>query len=417
MGAEVLNSSASGFLIIPGLKDSVYEWIIGFQNSQYPEYRFRGVAIRGDRGISLKDFGEKGWGFVDIRSSNVIMGEIILGKPQAREPIPPPLTNDAFTVILASVIDDPSLPGTELVRAEMVTQTATRTQISPAAGTSMAKGSSSPPQSQPKEPAETRNATTDSRKSTAQTGNPAAAPGIQPTGQELAAGKQAHEKTKDQKTVPAATARKPETGMKQKDTVGPSKLRESRTSEGLMIAYVDFRKDGGSDTVRILIPAGESRAGTAVVAAVEAKDTTRTVSNPAATLVSPVPAADQKAITAPLPNDSTAGIPVQVAAPVTTRTDCRKMAAEKDIASLRKKMLGGAEDDDLMVEYARREFKQKCYSTDQVRELSFMFTNDQGRYKLLDAAYAYVYDPDAYPALESILSDTYFIKRFRAMLK
>jgi hypothetical protein len=77
----------------------------------------------------------------------------------------------------------------------------------------------------------------------------------------------------------------------------------------------------------------------------------------------------------------------------------------------------GLKDEDDMVAVALKDFKQKCFTTEQVKDVSFVFIRDEGRYKLLDAAYPYVYDPDNFTALESLLSDPYFIHRFRAFIK
>ncbi len=118
MGPSVLSSSADGFLIIPRLRDSAVQMIVGFPSKKFPEYRFRFDGFRKDRGMALKDFGEKGWGLFDYQTLEILMGEK-LEEPQAVLPPPPiPLTDDPFTVVLASVIDDPGLLATPLVQLQ-----------------------------------------------------------------------------------------------------------------------------------------------------------------------------------------------------------------------------------------------------------------------------------------------------------
>ena len=79
-------------------------------------------------------------------------------------------------------------------------------------------------------------------------------------------------------------------------------------------------------------------------------------------------------------------------------------------------MTGESNDDD-MVKAAIKLFKQKCYSTDQVKNLSVLFLNDEGKYKLFDAAYPHIHDTQSFKELESQLSDAYIITRFRAMIR
>jgi hypothetical protein len=70
-------------------------------------------------------------------------------------------------------------------------------------------------------------------------------------------------------------------------------------------------------------------------------------------------------------------------------------------------------DEDAKVALALRSFRESCYSTEQVRSLLVVFGREEGRFKLLDAAYPYVTDPSKFPELESVLKDSYFIYRFR----
>ena len=118
IGSEVLSSSAGGFLIIPKLKDSAFDMIIGFPKDQFPEYRFKIARVNKDRGMALKNFAEKGWGLFDLQTLEITMGEKIIKAEAPKEVIPPPVTNDAFTAILATVIDDPGLMATQLVLKE-----------------------------------------------------------------------------------------------------------------------------------------------------------------------------------------------------------------------------------------------------------------------------------------------------------
>lgn len=95
---------------------------------------------------------------------------------------------------------------------------------------------------------------------------------------------------------------------------------------------------------------------------------------------------------------------------------CKSLANEDDYKKLRKKM-ASADSDNEMLSKALTGFQKQCYTTEQIKTLSFLFLNDEGKYKFLDTAYPFVYDKDNFIALSTLLSDAYYIKRFNAMLK
>lgn len=97
-------------------------------------------------------------------------------------------------------------------------------------------------------------------------------------------------------------------------------------------------------------------------------------------------------------------------------SDCKDFATDQDFLRLRKKM--AAEDSpDAMLKVAEKYFKLKCYSTEQIRNLSYLFLTDEGRYRFFDAAYPFASDSDQYEMLQSQLTDEYYLNRFRAMIR
>ena len=62
-------------------------------------------------------------------------------------------------------------------------------------------------------------------------------------------------------------------------------------------------------------------------------------------------------------------------------------------------------------------FKQKCFSTEQIKNLSGLFLKEEEKYHFFDAAYPFVHDSQQFKLLESQLTDPYIITRFRAMLR
>lgn len=97
-------------------------------------------------------------------------------------------------------------------------------------------------------------------------------------------------------------------------------------------------------------------------------------------------------------------------------SDCKSFASDADLDRLRIKMLGEKDADGQIIE-ARKFFKTKCFSTKQIRTLSELFRNDEGRYKLFDAAYPFVSDTNNFKDLAGLLSDKYYINRFNAMVR
>lgn len=97
-------------------------------------------------------------------------------------------------------------------------------------------------------------------------------------------------------------------------------------------------------------------------------------------------------------------------------TQCNNIADQRDFLKLRKKMAARTNDFD-MIRDAVKTFKTHCFTTVQLRNLSFLFLNNQGLYSFLDAAYPYVADREKFPELKSLLTDEHFRKRFDAMIQ
>jgi hypothetical protein len=95
---------------------------------------------------------------------------------------------------------------------------------------------------------------------------------------------------------------------------------------------------------------------------------------------------------------------------------CKDSASNEDFLKLRKRM--AAEDsEDGMLQKARQTFRSKCYTTTQVRNLSFLFLNEEMRYSFLEASFSCVADKVNFGSLENLLSDPLLIKRFREIYR
>ena len=117
-GTEVISSSQSGFIILPKLQPGQQDFQVGFPKNEFPEYQFTFELRSKDRGFTLKNFNEKGWGLFDLQSMEVIMGRKVEAKKETTKVEIGPVTDDAFSVILASAVDDPRIRETSLVYRE-----------------------------------------------------------------------------------------------------------------------------------------------------------------------------------------------------------------------------------------------------------------------------------------------------------
>jgi Domain of unknown function (DUF4476) len=395
LGNEVLSSSSAGFLIIPKLKDSAFDMIVGFPKDQFPEYRFKIAQVKKDRGMNLKNFGDKGWGLFDLQTLEIMMGEKIIREEPKKVSLPQPITTDAFTVALASVIDDPGLMATQLVLIEPASNVMAKNTVEVRENLPAKKEtvSEAPPLPQ-------KNAAPIPKPELPVISAPVVI-NIESEKGIVTDSVNAIEIVKDKTTVAQ---------NKNADTIFVHNAEEKVASADQLISQVGKVSEQLSDSVLELVFTDTDPLGKA--------DTIRVslLRNIPKKMSVEIPVAEKNE-TSVLPVSE---IPIDKNITSTDnlnkRAACKQVASDKDLAGLRKRMVTLKDEDD-MVAMALKDFKAKCYTTEQVRNISFVFVRDEGRYKLLDAAYTYVYDPDNFISLESLLSDPYFIHRFKALLK
>jgi hypothetical protein len=171
------------------------------------------------------------------------------------------------------------------------------------------------------------------------------------------------------------------------------KHSESSTSEGFGLVFYDNLGDV-TDTIRLLIP------------------------NPKFVITDSNPDS-MKQENPPVENGQTsqeAQHKIVVSKPkVLTAANCKALASDNDFFKLRKNM-AGKQTDEGMVDEAKKVFKNKCFSTEQIRNLSALFLTSAGKYQFFDAAYLHVSDKENFSLLQSEIKDDYYLKRFKAML-
>jgi hypothetical protein len=179
-----------------------------------------------------------------------------------------------------------------------------------------------------------------------------------------------------------------------------TKKSESSVSDGLGITFIDDYGNGKKDTIRILIPNQKINIVEVKEPLKEEKKFLDITANDTVKEKEPV-----LIVTKP------ADLPVAVA-----KNNCSSIASDNDFLKLRKKMAAETSDDG-MIDEAKKQFKTKCFTVSQIKNLSTLFLNDNGKYNFFDAAYLHVSDPENFSSLVSELKDEYYINRFKAMLR
>ena len=373
---KVMSSSQAGYLILPKLSDGEYNVKVGFPRNEFPEENFKISIDKKNEGFLLKNFNDKGWGLFNIESFNVVMG----GNTASPATTAKNLQDDPFSKMLANVVKDSTI----LQKNEFENEKPVIAKVD--------------------------------------------SPAIVPASPLLSSVK---------------------------------RLLSKKDSDGMEMVYVD-QNNNTNDTIRIFIPVEtvslnkDSQNNIVQIKKPvidSAKDSTKNLtpvlnSNPVnidttAAITSGVDSSknkiadnsdtflvnkikDEKPFTEnsdrlktqkkkPANSQSDIVILPKVVTSSNINSDCKAFANDEDFLKLRKKMASENSDDN-MIKAAKKAFNSKCFSTEQIKNLSFLFLTDKGKYVFFDAAYAHASDSDQYSTLQSQLTDSYYVNRFKAMI-
>jgi hypothetical protein len=113
---KIISSTASGYLIIPKLREGSYDLLIGFPKNEWPEQNVTCVVKQNDAGYLLKNFGEKGWGLFNFQTMDLVMAT---EKPRVKDSSTVNQNkDDAFANVLSAVVNDPSIKTTREITGE-----------------------------------------------------------------------------------------------------------------------------------------------------------------------------------------------------------------------------------------------------------------------------------------------------------
>ena len=395
---NILSSSSAGYIILPKLQNGIQTFFIGFPKSDRPEQKFVVKVEDANKGYLIKNFDENGYALFDLQSLALVKNDgsdvVMTKKPEAAK------DNNAFSQLLANVVHDSTiLQNNKLPEPKVVKNDTDVSSIQPQ---QVVKNDSAVSSSLPQLVAKDETALTP-------------APG---------------------EAKPASTTKK---------------ILGIKEAGGMDMIYVDMN-NGKTDTVRLFL------SGTAKVIANQkaiepapqaiityepekkaSTDTTLTITttivkppeknvytNDSSAKIAEIKQTDaQPQATVVLRNTDTASeketnvtttkdSSIEVAR-ISENSDCKAYATDNDFLKLRKKMAAENNTDE-MIAAAKKYFKSRCFTTEQIKNLSFLFLDDEGKYKFFDAAYPFTSDSSQYSSLLEQLKDEYYINRFKAMI-
>ena len=391
LGDKIYSSTSSGYLILSNLVDSTYSFSVGFSSSQ-SQSKFKIELKAKDRGFVVKNFND-GLELFDLQELSIIKPE----NDGETKNISYQKRDDHFATLLSKAANDTSLLYTVVTVKQDVALKAPVTDDETKVNFE---------DTQPKN--EEVLVTTDTV---------AVVPPIVDI------------ENKDKKTVDAADRKEDIESVvnsgatnqnihssttkvsTQKNDATPTdisvvapepfkrsqvkKHSESSTSEGFGLVFYD--NDGQEkDTIRLLIPNPK------FVIASNLSDTFQEETKLIQVDANTTEKLSQNKIVVSAPKGY-------------ANSNCKSTASESDFFKLRKNM-AGKHTDEGMVDEAKKVFKNKCFSTEQIRNLSALFLTSAGKYQFFDAAYFYVTDRDNFSVLQSEIKDDYYLKRFKAMI-
>jgi len=348
---KVYSSSISGYLIISKLQAGIYNFVVGFPKNEWPEQTILCALQDKDYGYLIKNYGEKGWGFFNLQTSNILMAQ-----PSGQKyAVVTDTKSDSFANMLADVVNDPTIKQADPIKEPLKKVVKQEPKVS--------------------------------------------------TSEKII------ENSNEPIPLPVSLI---------------TKKSVRKTADGTDIIYLD-NANGIIDTIKVFIPSNKEVAKNLPIKVVpdvkeEVKEEVKLVT------VKEVPTQTDKTdtkflpIDLPNPNVTTSKTSLDTIQQQVLKTsgminsDCKNLASDEDFFKLRKKMVASSNTDE-MITTAKKVFKIKCFTTDQVKNLGVLFLKDGDKYNFFDSAYPFVYDSSNFSSLQSQLTDTYYLDRFKVMIR
>ncbi len=385
LNEKIISSSAAGYLVIPKLTTGNYQLMVGFPKDQWTHQTFNIAIGTTDAGYLLKNFGEKGWGLYNIQTMEISMN----GAPAPSITKNVTETNDVFAATLSGV-----------------------------ANTNLSVPKENIPTPAKETPATTKEATPTPIKSSTKSIIKKIKTIKEDDGKTIVYTDK-HDNNTDTISIFISAENKvvanPTEVVTNSETEKTAQIKDKKFLEIEMTnpnANAEEKKEPMQKEESVSTPFVEHKAkqeepvSSPIVEPVTKKE--EVVSTP---ILEPV-IKKEEPISAPIVESV-----VKTEKPkLTFNSDCKANATEEDFLKARRKMVAEDNDDD-MVDAVKKIFKQKCFTVEQIKNLSVLLLNDAGKYKLFDAAYPFTSDTQNFATLQFILKDEYFINRFKAMIR
>jgi hypothetical protein len=392
MADKIHSSSTSGYLILPNLTDSTYTLGLGFAKSTQPETKFAVTINQNDKGYLIKNFTE-GLSLFDLQDLSIVKSVSATKDNTVYE-----TKTDKFSSVLAKAANDPRLLKVPVAKKE---EAKPKTEEKAAV---TAKLEDTKPLIET-----SKDTTTIALVETVETKT-----------------EKKEESTKTEAVTPvtetkAAEVKKPEvkeevanTATAQEVEYRPSKVirrSESSTTEGFGVVFYD-KMESRTDTIRIVIPPSKTK----ISEEAQTVSLTEAEKKSEAQVNNPDPAkAETKADQPITANELKEKTETKTDNSANNVSNCKDAASDKDFMKLRKNM--AAEDnDEAMIDEAKKVFRNKCFTVEQLRYLSTLFLTSAAKYQFFDASYNHVSDKQNFPSLQSEIRDEYYLKRFKALI-
>ncbi len=386
MSDKIHSSSPSGYLILSNLKDSTYNFSVGFPGNKSQEARFSVSTDNIDKGFLIKEF-DGTPGLFDLQT--MVINRAITTNTNNEQTT---TKNDSFTRLLSQAAKDESILTTPVV-----------TKAAPV----------KPQQEKPQpQPVENNNESTSVSTMPPVTGVPKEEPVVKevevskPAPVEQKVEEKPIEQKVEEKSIVQKVEEKPiepakiEEKENQKEVMveykrsNVTRRSESSTTEGFGLVFLDVQENS-TDTIRLLIPNPKTPVRS---------ETFETVND-----------AQQAIVKTETISSKNSPAPVVRTDNRSKANSCKSSASDNDFRKLRKNMAGEDNDED-MIEEAKKVFRSKCFTVEQIRNLSTLFLTAASKYQFFDAAYTHVVDKNMFPELQSEIRDEYYSKRFNALV-
>ncbi|MEO7768563.1 MAG: DUF4476 domain-containing protein, partial [Ferruginibacter sp.] len=361
----------------------------GFPKSERAEQNLVCTIDQNDIGYTLKNFDASGWGLVNLQNSKIIMAadNAKLANVEVIN------KTDAFSNMLSNVVNDSTIRQAEAVKDEV--KKAPETEIE-------------------------NTSSVNSKEKDSTVNQVMVIPQLSPAENDGAKGK-------------TEMASDLSTALSNHRSIIKRTLF-NKNVDGTEMIFID-QTNGQKDTVRVFIPVDKASISMAAESPKEVervKEEVRPVTNKEekskdsrfldVDISSPVPGKSTVENKTLEPGKSDTVRKADITPGTVTHkaqminSDCKNFATEDDFLKLRKKMVTHNTDDD-MITSAKKAFKSKCFTVEQVKNLSVLFLKDAGKYAFFDMAYPFVSDSQNFVTLQNQLSETYYINRFQVMIR